>query len=1150
MDYIVNLKWRVEQSSPLRGVGRRGNIACISAMARRDVLRTLDENKANMKEVEAKILAEDMRRAVDGGDLGKVGDLIDGHPGLLRTEIDSQWGPMLPLHVACLKGEEEIAIALIEAERRRTDEEGGDRQNKGGKRRERREGEVPSYNVKNKNGFSPLFCTDSARVVELLLQFDDLEATRLDGRPLLMECARFGIVTAEIANHDKVSAQFAQTHSGKLPLEVGMEKAELRGRYGRGRGGEEREQEGCANYVGSCMEILEGLRRGSFAEAKMINVRAVLSRCNNAGRLRAEEFPLGSSPLFLQWLMEGRSRLVFSSDNWAVRWDGQLVHSAARRGDEELFDFLLDDADVASSVGIDLPLGRNHPVVVAANYGYFKILEVFGRKRKDVLCRGFFDSDKTLLHEVFNREWVKRPDGSRLNDVSYVKCTRELLKNSPLREKINEKDQEDNTALHLAARLEDKESIMTLLQYHAAMFTENKRKICAFEIIPVDTLTEFLNSECIKSESKGDIQITLDFNFMKPPPAPDYSHRDQIQGSPPVNKAMNHFVHINLEDQVGQNCVSDIESSPLKNGPATATKSMREAEPKEQNIMFELLSRSDVARERKALIMHPVIASYLWLKWMRIRIWFFLNLSIYVAFASSVSVYVYTQFGGVAANETTDQGGLDIPESIALATSIIAAVFCAFQSLKEFFQIIKTKWSYFLSIENIAELLLILSTLGIMIPYWAGSDLEDTAFVRSLSAFVILLSWTLVFLVIGRHPAFSKYVSMFVRVSVTYMKIYSIYIIMIIAHGFAFYIINVESGESIGETLFKLPTMAIGEADPGEFYEGEGWILAMRILTFISFIFFITIVMMNLLNGLAVSDVAKIREDAKIDSWFMRVEMISAIESMPTNPKWFLFNRKDDDWKVTLIPSSDGVGYENRVEETMGNVVKVGSLSKDLLDKIRKLTYEQKAKEDARRRELEAREKQETLNERLDNMERLLETRMKKRGSGEGDKRQELESFLKQEEFNERLESLEGEGQKMQGKLDSMLGEIDKNIEKQEAFHVRLKSVERDGLHLRDKVDSVGRLLDRVDRNVVENKEDDERQSENQEGFSARLGGLERVLGGIHGAIVKQEEEYAKRQEAFSERLGGVERMLVNLDEKMTKKKEERRGRRERKSSL
>ena len=38
---------------------------------------------------------------------------------------------------------------------------------------------------------------------------------------------------------------------------------------------------------------------------------------------------------------------------------------------------------------------------------------MFAEKRRDVLCRAFADSDKTLLHEVFSREGVGRPDGSR-----------------------------------------------------------------------------------------------------------------------------------------------------------------------------------------------------------------------------------------------------------------------------------------------------------------------------------------------------------------------------------------------------------------------------------------------------------------------------------------------------------------------------------------------------------------------------------------------------------------------------------------------------------------------------------------------------------------------------------------------------------------
>ena len=32
------------------------------------------------------------------------------------------------------------------------------------KKGKRREGDVPSYNAKNRKGFTPLFCTDSAKV--------------------------------------------------------------------------------------------------------------------------------------------------------------------------------------------------------------------------------------------------------------------------------------------------------------------------------------------------------------------------------------------------------------------------------------------------------------------------------------------------------------------------------------------------------------------------------------------------------------------------------------------------------------------------------------------------------------------------------------------------------------------------------------------------------------------------------------------------------------------------------------------------------------------------------------------------------------------------------------------------------------------------
>ena len=57
-----------------------------------------------------------------------------------------------------------------------------------------------------------------------------------------------------------------------------------------------------------------------------------------------------------------------------MAWDGELARDAARRGDDEIFDFLLDDDNVAEAVGIEEPLGPEHPAVIAANYGYVMLL--------------------------------------------------------------------------------------------------------------------------------------------------------------------------------------------------------------------------------------------------------------------------------------------------------------------------------------------------------------------------------------------------------------------------------------------------------------------------------------------------------------------------------------------------------------------------------------------------------------------------------------------------------------------------------------------------------------------------------------------------------------------------------------------------------
>ncbi|CAB4060893.1 unnamed protein product [Lepeophtheirus salmonis] len=66
---------------------------------------------------------------------------------------------------------------------------------------------------------------------------------------------------------------------------------------------------------------------------------------------------------------------------------------------------------------------------------------------------------------------------------------------------------------------------------------------------------------------------------------------------------------------------------------------------------------------------------------------------------------------------------------------------------------------------------------------------------------------------------------------------------------------------------------------------------ALSYLIFVSFIFLIVVVLMNLLNGLAVSDTGLIREEAEVLGWLSRVELITYTESMLLgDPFYFLSN--------------------------------------------------------------------------------------------------------------------------------------------------------------------------------------------------------------------------------------------------------------------
>merc|ERR1712214_97089 len=133
------------------------------------------------------------------------------------------------------------------------------------------------------------------------------------------------------------------------------------------------------------------------------------------------------------------------------------------------------------------------------------------------------------------------------------------------------------------------------------------------------------------------------------------------------------------------------------------------------------------------------------------------------------------------------------------------------------------------------------------------------------------------------------------------------YGLFIVAFGISFYIMlhtdfeghvkpDGEEEYAFFNTTFlsvvKTLTMFVGELEFSDIpINLESSLYPLNYLFFLSFVFLIVVVLMNLLNGLAVSDMGRIQEQAEIYSHLSRVETISYTESvLLVDPFGFLTN--------------------------------------------------------------------------------------------------------------------------------------------------------------------------------------------------------------------------------------------------------------------
>ncbi|XP_014475519.1 PREDICTED: transient receptor potential cation channel protein painless [Dinoponera quadriceps] len=435
-------------------------------------------------------------------------------------------------------------------------------------------------------------------------------------------------------------------------------------------------------------------------------------------------------------------------------------------------------------------------------------------------------------------------------------------------------DDKGNTPLHYAARAGCHEAVTLLLERGSYIGHMNKFNVPPVADISASTLSRYLD-DCLQTRKCRTNEYTIEFDYRCLMPHVDGS----TDGAHRPYREMEVFQYIACN-----NCL-------------------------------------------KHLLKHPLLSSFLYLKWHRIRHFLYVNFVFYTMFYLLLNAYILsmTRHGSASENKTVDDGSpATLNGSLKIAFwsyedflhPFVSAMLLLF-ACREMLQLFSCPRNYFSSPQNLLELALIGMTLSVLCG--AGSV---------LASLVILLSaWNLV-LLISQHPRMSTGVEMFRTVSFNFIQFLFPYIFLILAFALAFYTLFKDADDKFpdpGHSFFKTIIMLTGEFDAADisFESHPLW----SHVVFVFFVFFIAIVLFNLLNGLAVSDTAEILCKAELVGLISRIHLVTYVEHVVfgklfrhwlcrnqfkcLTKRILLFPNYLADGKISIKPSDNLDAYEN-----------------------------------------------------------------------------------------------------------------------------------------------------------------------------------------------------------------------------------------------
>ncbi|KAF6212517.1 hypothetical protein GE061_013040 [Apolygus lucorum] len=289
-------------------------------------------------------------------------------------------------------------------------------------------------------------------------------------------------------------------------------------------------------------------------------------------------------------------------------------------------------------------------------------------------------------------------------------------------------------------------------------------------------------------------------------------------------------------------------------------------------VMNALLNCDKIDTIQK-LLLHPVIETFLYLKWRKLRMFFVLIMFLYVIMTVSLTIYAHLMY----VEKTSNPLSLDC----ANVASCVMIFFDFIVLFLEIMNLLQLRRFYIRDFESLIK-------WGMIITCFVVGMADPTYnWTKYVAATAVLLSWIELLFLLARCPSWGYYVLMFSRVAVNVLKVLSTFVLLFIGFTFSFLILfeGTEPFRNFFESFIKVLVMTL-EFDYQNMFEPVKGVTALSItgrLIFISFVVLVSIVMMNLMLGLAVSDISTLKAQGKTQRLVKQTQFLSLLEIIVYN---------------------------------------------------------------------------------------------------------------------------------------------------------------------------------------------------------------------------------------------------------------------------